>query len=49
MDVCVDKDDMIDELHEEESLWLDFFFYCIDMTSQHLLYISQTQWNELTN
>ena len=42
IDVCIDKDDSITSIQNEESDWLDFFYYCIDMTSANLLFIAET-------
>ena len=38
-DICNDDDDSISSIKEEESDWIDFFYYCIDFTSVNLLYI----------
>lgn len=47
VNVCTDKDDLIDEVIQEENEWLDFFFYCVDMIALNLFYISQTQSKDL--
>ena len=47
VEVAVDKDDSVSSLKNEESYWLEFFYYCIDMTAANLMYIVQTQWNEI--
>ena len=46
-DVCIDDDDSITSLKKEESDWLDFFYYCIDLTAVNLLYIAETSWEDL--
>ncbi len=46
-DVCNDNDDSITSLKKEESDWLDFFYYCIDLTAVNLLYIADTSWEDL--
>lgn len=47
VNVSIDKDDLIHEILQEESEWLDFFFYCIELISLNLLYISQTHYQDL--
>ena len=39
-DVCIDDDDSITSIKKEESDWLDFFYYCIDLTAVNILYIA---------
>ena len=40
IEVPVDPDDCIESILEEENDWLDFFYYCIDMTALNLIYIA---------
>lgn len=48
VDVCVDKDDQIELVLQEESDWLDFLYYCIEMAAMNLLYIAETQWSDVS-
>lgn len=46
-DFCIDDNDSITSLKKEESDWLDFFYYCIDLTAVNLVYIAETSWEDL--
>ena len=49
MEVAQDPDDCIESILDEENDWLDFFYYCIDMTALNLLYIAQFEWKEISS
>jgi hypothetical protein len=40
MQVSCDPDDLIESILSEENDWLDFFYYCIELTALHLQYIA---------
>ena len=44
---CHDGLDCADELQKEESVWIDFFYYCIEMAALHLNYLVEAHWTEV--